>query len=846
MTRTKNRRSKEQQKKATQAAASTRAPAAARGARAVPSPTSFHPWLAIVAIVALLGAIVAFGGAIPGPFQFDDVAAISKNPTIDRLWPPSVPLSPPLRTAVSGRPVVNYSLAINHAINDALGVEQSTDAIHSHAAAGYRVVNILIHLLSGLLLFGIIRRSLGGGALPQDWSLSADKFAAVITVLWLLHPIQTEAIDYVIQRTELLVSAFYLATLYASIRAWDARRRAGRLGWYAASIAACLLGMASKEVMASAPLAVMLYDRAFRATSWRELFSTGRRWFYAALFATLIPLVAAILGGARSDSVGFHHGITWYQYLYTQAWAISHYIKLVLWPDRLAFDYGQSPIHGLWGLPGAVALAAAGIATLVAWRRAPRLAFLGTCFFMILAPSSSIVPIRTEIAAERRVYLALVPVLILAVLAIEALRRRVAAAEPAGRRRLLAGVLAVIGVAYFASSAWTGRAAGAMLASSSQLHVTVSVLAQLLVAGLAAAAAYTLIAGHDRRWIVTVVVATLVLLSARRSALYADPERLWRDAVAKVPGNPRAYDNLAAAILQKDSSRADEAARALRQAIAIDSTYVTAWSNLADIELKQGKTTEGRDLLEHALRINPDYVDANERLGGVLVKLGDTQRAISYLERATAFHPTDESLGTLAIAYMAAGRREDAKAALRRVIALNPHRVDASSYLGAMLAEEGHPDEAVGYVEAAIRGGDATPATYALLTVTYAQLGRADDAARTASVAAAQPGADAGIDLQLGSAMMMVQRFPDADRFLTSAVALDPRNPEAITRLGLAKAAVGQVQEGVELFRRALGVAPNYEPARGAHAAATHAPKKSRTEDVSGQHRVRPLCATKS
>src|SRR4029078_1123634 len=105
-------------------------------------------------------------------------------------------------------------------------------------------------------------------------------------------------------------------------------------------------------------------------------------------------------------------------------------------PDRLSFDYGTSPIRGLRGIPGLVLLSAAAIATAVAWRRNLWIAFLGTVFFMLLAPSSSIVPIQTEIAAERRLYLALVPVLIFGVVGIEMLRHRLSSQTPERRRTI--------------------------------------------------------------------------------------------------------------------------------------------------------------------------------------------------------------------------------------------------------------------------------------------------------------------------------------------------------------------------------------------------------------------------
>ena len=785
-------------------------------------------WWAVA--ISIIATAVAFGGALRGPFQFDDVAAIVRNTTIDRLTPIDIPLNPPPRTAVSGRPVVNYTLAINDAINRSLGIESSPVGLPSWQAAGFRVANILIHLLCGLLLFGVIRRTVRSPLIPKEWSSFADLLAGVVAMLWLVHPLNTEAVDYVIQRTELLVSLFYLITLYGAIRAWDAVRRGARIAWYGASITACLLGMWSKEVMVSAPLAVLLYDRAFRAESWHALFNSSRRWFYVALFATLVPLGLTIAGGARADSVGFSHGITWYDYLYSQGWAITRYVKLALWPDRLTYDYGENAIRGVGGALGLLVLTGVGIATLVAWIRGSRrwlwLAFLSTLFFILLAPSSSVVPIRTEIAAERRMYLALVPVMVVIVVGFEAVRRQLFLRHPdagggsASRRRVLLATTIAAAVVYAVSSRWTGHVAASMMGTSGPVGLAVGLVVQVLIGVVVAAVAYCLVTLRDRRWIVVGIGVSLVLTAASRSLLYADAEHLWKDAVAKAPANPRAYDNLAAAIIRKDSTRFDEAEKLLTEAIAIDSTYVAAFNNLAAIALQRGRTNEARQLLERALRINPDYIDATERLGSLLVKSGDTPTAIANLERVVAVHPTEEALSNLSIAYMSAGRRDDAKAMLRRLIALNPHRADALSYLAAMLSEEGHPDEAVGFIESAAREGSTSPATYALLSITYAQLGRGEESARAASVAAAQPGADASIFLQLGRAMMMSRRPQDADRFFTRAVDLSPDNPEAITRLGITKASLGDGKGAVALFRRALTVSPGYEPAMRALAAA--------------------------
>ncbi len=573
--------------------------------------------------------------------------------------------------------------------------------------------------------------------------------------LWLLHPIQTDAVDYVVQRTELLVSACYLATLYASIRAWDASTAARRCVWLIAGVVLCAVGMASKEVMATAPFVVAVYDRVFRVSSWKELADNrSRRWFYAGLGATLVLLGVLIAGGGRADSVGFAVGVPWYRYLYSQGWAIAHYLQLIVWPRDLRFDYGFRPVYGIAGLVGGliVLAIAAGLLFVAARKRPPWLAFLVFWLFAVLAPSSSVVPIMTEIAAERRIYLASAAVIVGVVIA--------AAYALRSRRRLFLGGSAV-------------------------------------------------------------VAALLAIVTWRRSALYASPERLWRDASVKVPDNPRAYDNLAAVIYAKDRGRVDEADSLWNRAIAVDSTYMPAWSNLAQIRVDAGRVADARVLLEHALRINPDYVDATRRLGGLLASQKDST-SIPYLERmASSPQATDETFAMLAQSYMNANRSDDAMAALRRALSLNPKRSDAAAVLGAMLAERGSTTEAVPYLESAASNGDRNPMTFAVLSVCYAQQQRIEQSVAAAAKAAANAGSDEQVYLTVGQAMVAISRLAEADAYLTQATRTAPNDPEAVTRLGLVKAARGQLSVAVELFQRALRISPGYPPAVQALAKAT-------------------------
>lgn len=670
-------------------------------------------------LALIVAVFAAYWPALRAPFEFDDFASIPANATI-RTLRPSVALDPPPNTTVAGRPVVNYSLAVNYAINLWLGVDQRADPLGPNKTLGYHVANILIHVLCGFLLFALIARTLQHGRFADRWGESAAWIAGAVAALWLLHPIQTEAVDYVVQRTETLVSLCYVATLYASLRAWDARSPRSAAVWMVFGVLACLAGMGSKEVMLTAPLAVILYDRAFRVESWPGLLRhRARIGFYAALVATSALSIAMIAGNSRFDTVGFQLGIPWYSYLYTQAWAIPHYLRLVFWPDHLTLDYGQRPIGGWQGVPGAIVMTLFLVATIVAWARPNRWAwfgFLGAMFFLLLAPSSSVVPIATEIAAERRIYLALAPALVALVVGIELLRRRYAA---------------------------PGRIAPTL--------------------AIAAAAA-------------------LAVVTFQRSRLYADPQALWRDAVANAPANPRAYDNLASTLFFVDPPRLDEAEALYSRAIALDSTYLHAWPGLASVAMDRGKFGTAEWILEHVLTIDPNYSDAIDHLGRLLLREGKPDRALPYLARFADAYPSDNSLVSLGTAYLQLGKLDSATSTLRAALAINPNRADALRFLGGLFAEQGRGGDAVRLLERAVSLEPEAGLDRGLLSLAYAEAGRSDDAARAAHQAVSVS-KDPSVPILAARAMLAVHRDDDARAFFNSALQLDPKNREAAARL---------------------------------------------------------------
>ncbi len=357
-------------------------------------------------------ATALYGRTLTAPFIYDDAVAIVDNASIRRPGNLADVLSPPLNTPTAGRPVVNLTLAVNHAAG---GLD----------VRGYHAFNIAVHVCCSLLLYGIVRRTLtcrGGSSLA---------FAAAL--LWLVHPLQSECVSYVTQRTESVMALFFLLTLYSAIR-----------GWTAAAIVSCALGMASKESMVTAPLMVVLYDWAYRDEPWREVWRR-RRGLYAGLAATWLILLALMATGPRSGTVGFGLGVSAWQYGLNQCVSIVGYLRRAVWPGGLVLDYGfPRPLTIVDAAPWAAILA--GLLAATGWLllRRPRLGYPAAWFFAILAPTSSIVPIATEVAADRRVYLALAGPVVLAVVTGFAMMNR---AKPLARHLVVTAIALALGVA---------------------------------------------------------------------------------------------------------------------------------------------------------------------------------------------------------------------------------------------------------------------------------------------------------------------------------------------------------------------------------------------------------------
>jgi protein O-mannosyl-transferase len=343
--------------------------------------------IAFVLIAALI--LIAYSNTFTASFHFDDNPSIVENAGIKRMnWDNFM-------AAFSGtRPIVNQSLLFNYYFSG-LNV------------VGWHIFNISVHIANSFFVYLLALWTFSLPSLRERFGDRAKRMALFAALLFGVHPIQTEAVTYIISRTELIATFFYLAAFLFFIKGATKRK----FGYYLWAFFAALLAMGSKEWAVTLPAVLLLYDYLF--------LSEGRlQSLLSRLHAHLLVILSCSwliynmsttkMNGAGFSVVG-QNNITAWSYLLTSFNVMWTYIRLLILPINQNLDYDYAWSRTLFEFPtllsllGHIAVVAVCI-ILFRRRKMTVIPFGAAWFYITLSPTQSFVPIL-DVIFEHRLYL---------------------------------------------------------------------------------------------------------------------------------------------------------------------------------------------------------------------------------------------------------------------------------------------------------------------------------------------------------------------------------------------------------------------------------------------------------
>jgi tetratricopeptide (TPR) repeat protein len=565
-----------------------------------------------------------YSNTLDTPLVFDDVASIQSNTHIrlNKLTFEGV-TEAGFESGGRNRPVPYISFALNYYF-------QQDDVV------GYHVVNILIHIIAGILLYFLVRTTLNLPTLRSKYE--TFKWLPLITsLIWVVHPLHTQSITYLVQRMNSMAAMFYVLSILLYVKARTAEGKGKRWVLFSACILSGLLAMGSKENAAMLPFFIVLYEWYFFQDLSKEWLKRHLGYFLVIL--SFMALVAFIYLGThpleRVTSIRDFSAkeFTFTERVLTQFRVVIHYITLLIYPhpSRLNLDYDFPLSHSLTDpittLFSMVAIAGMiGLAIYLA-KKERLFSFCILWFFGNLVIESSVIPLG--IIFEHRTYL---PSMLVSLLAVS------------------------LGYRYIKPQ-W------------------------------AKVAAFCVAMG---------VVMVFSLWTYERNSIWGAEITLWGDVVAKSPKKPRPLVNLAYALERK--GRLDEAFSHYYEALRIKPDFWEAHYNLARALVRQGKVEEGISHYYEALRIKPEFAEAHYNLAGALMGQGRLDEAIKQYYKALEIKPDHVQAHTnLGIALERQGRLKEAIEQYSEALRIEPNLPEAHYNLGNALMRQGNTEKAIGH-----------------------------------------------------------------------------------------------------------------------------------------------------
>jgi tetratricopeptide (TPR) repeat protein len=563
---------------------------------------------------------------------------------------------------------------------------------------GYHLVNLLIHITSGILLYWLLLVTLNLPSLKERYGPIAFPIALFSTLLFISHPIQTQSVTYIVQRMTSMAGMFYLLAmlLYVKGRLSPGRER---FLYFVGMGVSYLLGLFSKENVAILPLLIALYEFYFFQNF--DLSPKGKKTLIYLVGAVLLLGVLGLLfWGKRYFDViieGYKiRDFTLTERLLTQFRVVLYYVTLLLYPhpSRFNLDHDFPLSKGILDPPTTLfsILIVVGLMGYSIWtaKKRPLLSYCILWYFGNLVIESSIFPL--EMVFEHRLYLpAIGPFVLLATLVVkgweeikERLRLRLRLREDTTQRRLRAET------SFGVQARNTDMAGGWRDYPLWGLFLVVTVL--------------------------------LVWGSYERNKIWRSEITLWEDCVKKSPNKNRPHYNLGLNYYNK--GRYQESIEAYKKAIHIKSNEPDSYNNLGQA-LRALRSYQGAiEAYQKAIQIKPNYPFALINLGATYVEMGRYQEAIEALKKAIQLKPNDAGIyHNMGVAYRRIGRYQEAIEAYQEAIRLKPDNSDAYNNLGLAYYSLNRCQEAMEAFKNAIRLKPNDEEYHYNLGVTYTTFG---------------------------------------------------------------------------------------------------------------------------
>jgi len=611
-------------------------------------------------LTIIVFALLSYSNTFDVPFQLDDIDNIVNNPAIKKFeyFMDLSRIESPGNTDVFDKPLfrtryIGYlTFALNH-------------AAHGLDVRGYHLVNILIHLCTSLLLYCLVMFTFRTPRFMPSVEdtpcpIGSRNFIALFTaLLFAVHPIQTQAVTYIVQRFTSLATLLFLLSLVSYIQfrllsgqASDGFRRAAL---FLVSMVSAILAMKTKEFALLLPIVITLYEFMFLESRLMK-----RLQYLIPFFLTMVIVPLSLMNTADSGLVeaaskisGAHGGISSLDYMFTQFRVIVIYIRLFFFPVNQKFDYDY-PVYRSFFVPEVVIsflfLFSIFLMSIYLYRLSRirerrnshlyRLASFGLFwFFITISAESSIIPIA-DVIFEHRLYLPSIGFFLAMVSAMELLRVK-----------------------------W-GEQTSSVL--------TISVYAMLLLTVGLSTAAYS------------------------RNSLWRDRVGFMEDEVKKSPGKARARSTLAS--LYAEQGRMDEAIYQFKTTIANSPGYANAHYSLGLTYANMGRLEEAVQEYKYAVTLKFDFADAHGNLGVAYAKLGRMEEAIKEYGIALMITPySAKAHNNLGNAYGKLGRMEETINEYKTALKLKPDFIEAHYNLGNTYAKLGRMEEAINEYRTALK-----------------------------------------------------------------------------------------------------------------------------------------------